>query len=159
MKPIHRLSLKVFADYHQFYIWDPELSQRHAPEDYTQTDVENRVKIAEGVLVVQPVRNATVPVEISIWESEPAIHYAEWQHIALAPLSVPNGIIEIDECTGSPHAELTVVAGDYTARCLFKGLDTLSWNGLDGRDFYSIQLWPGKTDSLQIIKRWTVDTV
>ena len=154
MQPLHRLTLSVFADYHQFYIWDPVLSGQIAPDDYTDADIANRVKIAEGVVVVQPVRNMTVPVEVSIWPAEPDVHYADWQHCATAPLKVQSGQIQIHECTGSALANITVPSGDYIVRCLFRGLDTLSPNGLDGQDFYSIQLWPGHSSALTIIKAW-----
>jgi hypothetical protein len=54
--------LEVFADYHQFYVWDAGVGPS-APEDYTDDDVRRRVKVAPNVVVVQPVRNMTVPVE------------------------------------------------------------------------------------------------
>lgn len=152
MKPIHRLSLQIFADYHQFYIWDPELSGRRAPEDYTDDDIARRVKLAKGTVVIQPVRNMDVPVEISIWNSEPQVNLAEWQHVVIAPLQITSGTVQIVECMGRSHAELSIAPGHYTARCLFKGLDTLSADGLDGDDLYSIQLWPGEIADLTVMK-------
>ncbi len=159
MKPLHRVSLGVMADYHQFYVWDPVLSDRQAPTDYTDEDIARRVKLSDGAVVICPVRNMRVPVEVSIWDLEPPIHLVEWQHVALAPLYVPSGTIQIDECTGSSQAEFTVEAGHYSVRCLFKGLDTISPDGLDGRDVYSIQIWPQRIFALQIVKSWVDDLI
>src|SRR5262245_27957733 len=133
--PRHRCRLQIFADYHQFYVWDPETSGRHAPEDWSAQDVADRAKIAPGVVVICPVRNMTVPVEVGIWDGEPHVIFDHWQHAIEAPLATM-GRIEIDECTGEPQAGFSVEAGDYTVRALYRGLDTLSDDGLQGKDFY-----------------------
>jgi hypothetical protein len=48
-----RHKLQVFADYHQFYLWDPGTNPL-APTDYTDQDVRNMVKVSPGVVVIQP---------------------------------------------------------------------------------------------------------
>jgi hypothetical protein len=148
-----RCRLRLFADYHQFYIWDPEISGRSAPEDWSDQDVANRTKIAPGVVVICPARNAHVPVEIGIWDADPLVNLSHWQHVIEAPLWT-TGRIEVDECTGDPQANFTIEPGDYTVRALFRGLDTLSVDGLEGEDFYEVQIWRSPCASLKIIKRW-----
>jgi len=54
-----RRSMVVFADYHQFYVWDAG-SAPVAPVDYTDDDLRRMVKVGPNVLVVQPVRNMCV---------------------------------------------------------------------------------------------------
>ncbi len=65
----HRCRLAIFADYHQFYIWDPATSGQQVPVDWSDHDVANRVKVAPGVVVVCPVRQMTVPVEVGFGAS------------------------------------------------------------------------------------------
>jgi len=101
--PLHRCRLGVFADYHQFYVWDPETSGRRAPEDWSEKDVADRAKVAPGVVVICPVRDMQVPVEVGIWDSEPQVIFDASQHVVEAPLTT-TGRIEIDECTGKPQA-------------------------------------------------------
>jgi hypothetical protein len=151
--PRYRCRLAIFADYHQFYVWDPETSGRQAPEQWSERDVANRVKVIPGVVVVCPVRQMTVPVEVGIWDSEPQVVFNAWQHVAEAPLST-RGQIEIHECTGGSHACFAVEPCDYTVRVLFRGLDTLSEDQLDGKDFYEIQIWKARCAGLRIIRRW-----
>ena len=151
--PRHRCRLAVFADYHQFYVWDPEVSDRQAHEQWSNLDVANRVKVIPGELVICPVRDTTVPVEVGIWDSEPQVVFNTWQHVAEMPLTT-RGKIEIHECTGGPHACYTVEPGDYTVRALFRGLDTVSEDGLDGKDFYEIQIWKAPCAGLRIIRKW-----
>jgi hypothetical protein len=150
--PRHRCRLAIFADYHQFYVWDPQKSKQQAPEDWSDQDVANRAKIAPSVVVICPVRNMLVPVEVGIWDSEPQVIFDAWQHVIEAPL-VTEGLIEIHECTGGAHAHFTVERGDYTIRALYRGLDTLSEDGLEGKDFYEIQIWKSRCAGLRIIKQ------
>jgi hypothetical protein len=150
--PRHRCRLQIFADYHQFYIWDPQTSKQHAPEDWSSQDVANRAKIAPSVVVICPVRNMSVPVEVGIWDPEPQVIFGAWQHVVEAPLAT-TGMIEIHECTGGSLACFQVEPGDYTVRALFRGLDTLSDDGLDGKDFYEIQIWKSLCPGLRVIKR------
>jgi hypothetical protein len=47
-----------------------------------------------------------------------------------------------------------VPPGDYKVRALYRGLDTLSEDGLEGNDFYEIQIWKSPCTSLRVIRRW-----
>ena len=153
--PLSRVRLNIFADYNQFYIWDPDLEEVKAPEDYSDEDIANRVKLGPGVVVVQPIRNMTVPVEIGVYDGDPDFHFNEWQQIAEAPLQLSKGRIEIHECTGGSLAILPAPSSHCTVRVLFKGLDTLSEDCLDGKDFYRVQIFPSESRELKMIKRWT----
>jgi hypothetical protein len=154
MKPLHQISLRVFADYNQFYVWDPEFCGQQAPEVWSEQDVVNRIKAAEGVVVICPLRNMEVPVEISVFDSAPDFLTSEWNHIAEAPLQIQSGVIEIEECTGGTLARITVAPGDYTLRALFRGLGTITEDGLDGKDQYLVQLWPAYCPKVSVIKQW-----
>jgi len=95
----------------------------------------------------------TVPVEVGIWDAEPQVIFGAWQHVIEAPLAT-EGLIELHECTGGSHACFTVGPGDYTVRALYRGLDTLSEDGLEGKDFYEIQIWKAASAGLRVIRRW-----
>jgi hypothetical protein len=152
-QPSHRCKLSVFADYFQFYAWDPEISAREAPTDWTEGDIQARAKMADGVVVLCPVRNMQVPVEVGLWQQPPEIQLAAWQHIVEAPLRT-NGTLEIHECTGGSLSAFSVEPGDYTVRALYRGLDTLSDDGLDGRDEYELQIWKAKCPTLRVLRQW-----
>jgi hypothetical protein len=92
---LQRKQFDLFADYHQFYLWDAG-KKPEAPEDYSQQDIERRIKIGLHVVVIQPERNMTVAVEIEIHDSEPIYDADAWDHIAEASaLSLPRiGIVQ-----------------------------------------------------------------
>src|SRR5713226_7230946 len=97
-------SVKVFADYHQFYLWDKGMTPL-APEQYSEEDVQRRIKTGPYVVVVQPERDMNVSLEIEIHDSEPAYDPAAWDHIAEASLHLPTGQLQVHECTGGPVAD------------------------------------------------------
>lgn len=145
----HRLS--VFSDYFQFYLWDAGTNPR-APEVFTNGDVERMVKVEPHVLVVQPVRNMIVPVEVSVLASDPGCNLREWDHVVECSLDLPTGHLQVHECTGDAVLDTHVEPGMYAVRVMFKNLDSLIAGGLDGDDEYRIDLWPDSAQDLTVTK-------
>lgn len=143
----------IFADYHQFYLWDHG-THPAAPTDYTKEDTVRRIKAAPFVIVVQPERNVDVPVEIAIKQKSPELGLDNWDHVAEASLALPSGMLEIHECTGGSIDILTVPAGTYRVRAYYGGLGTLSDDGLDGEDHYRVVLWPAPFADLAVLKQY-----
>jgi len=148
----HRVHLQIFADYHQFYIWDPVASEQHAPEDWSDDDVEARAKVTDHVFVLCPARNTTVPLTLEIHDGEPDFQMAEWDHIVEASIEIPSGRIEVHECTGGSHADLSVEPGTYRVRAHYKSLDSITEDQLDGKDSYMVALWAGDNTPFRVVK-------
>jgi hypothetical protein len=154
MNLIREAEVEVFADYHQFYVWDGGMAHV-APEDWSDEDVANRAKVAEHVLVVCPVRNMTVPVRISQHLHEPVFDLSNYDHVVRASVALPTGQLQLHECTGGEVLTWKVTPGTYCALVLFAGLGTLSSDGLEGKDVYQVALWPGERVPLQVVKKWS----
>jgi len=105
-------------------------------------------------VVIQPSRNMTVPVEIEVSDVPPTLAFENWDHVAEASIELPSGRLEIHECTGGSIDVLPVAPGTYRVRAYFGGLDTLSDDGLDGDDQYSIFLWPAPFAPIEILKQY-----
>jgi hypothetical protein len=151
--PRHRCSLTIDLDYHQFYVRDTKIADQHMPDHWSKQDIANRAKAAPGVVIICPVRDTTVPVEVEIWDLEPQVIFGAWQHVIEAPLTTA-GMIEIHECTGGSRACFSVEPGDYTVRALYRSLDTVSEDGLEGKDSYLIQIWRSLCSELRVIRLW-----
>ena len=149
---LHHKSVEVFADYHQFYLWDKGMTSQ-APEDYSEEDVARRIKIGPYVVVVQPERNMNVPVEIEIHDSEPPYDAAAWDHIAEASLELATGQLQIHECTGGPVADFKIEKGWYRVRSFHGGFATIAAVGTDGADFYRVVLWPAPPKDVAVVKQ------
>jgi hypothetical protein len=149
-----RHEFELFADYFQFYLRDAGRNP-DAPVDYTDDDVRRRIKTAPHIVVVQPVRNMTVPVELEVCDADPGFDTADSDHVAECSLELPSGRLQVHECTGGTVLEIELAPGSYRVRVQFSGLDTLSGDGLDGDDRYGITLWPAPPAGIEIAKQWS----
>jgi hypothetical protein len=156
MSQVQHASFEVFADYHQFYVQDGDLNPP-APEDWTDDDVANRVKVAQNVVVVCPIRNMSVPVAIELYESKPDEAAEAWDHVVHCSLSIPTGHLQVHECTGGPMLDWHIKPGDYEVLILFGGLATTSDDGLNGQDHYKVLVWPGTLVPLTVARCWPTE--
>jgi hypothetical protein len=143
----------VFADHHQFYVWDVE-HEAEEPE-FTSQALQDRVIALAQQLIVQPVRNVTVPVELAVYDADPGCDLDRWQHVVTCSLTLPTGQLQVHECTGYAVHDQRVEPGPWQARVLFRGLDTVSRSGSEGGDLYRIELWPGPLRPLLVEKHFT----
>jgi hypothetical protein len=143
----------VFADYHQFYLWDANASPE-APTDYSDLDIERRIKTGPHVVVVQPERNMTVPVTLEVFKSPPALDMVAWDHVAEASLELPSGLLEVHECTGGSLDRIALAPGTYRLRACFGRLGELSEDGLEGNDHYEIAIWPAPSAPITVLKQY-----
>ena len=150
---MQRKRFNVFADYHQFYLWDRGMTSE-APTDYSDEDVRRRIKVGPHVVVIQPIRNTTVPVEVEVRKADPGFDPAEWDHIAEASLHLPTGQLQVHECTGGPVAEFKVVPGWYRVRSLSGGFATPDESGTTGGDYYRAVLWLAPEAETRVVKQW-----
>ncbi len=148
----HRLDL--FADYFQFYLQD-EASEGDLSNAWSEEAVRRMMAMTEGVLGIGTVRNMTVPVTLEFLDAEPAADLAGFDHVVEGAIDVPSGRLVVAGCTDffadAPRFDLA--PGTYRVRLSASGLDTLSEDGLDGRDHYLVQLWAGSL-SLDAPKVW-----
>lgn len=152
LKPVKK-RYDIFADYFQFYLWDEE----KGPDvliDYTDEDVRRRITAAPFVVAIQPVRNMTVPVEVEVTGAPPALELDDWDHVAEASLELPSGRLEIQELAGTSIDVLPILPGTYRVRAYFGGLNTLSYDGLEGDDRYRIVLWPASFAPVKVLKQY-----
>jgi len=155
---VQKRALKVFADYFQFYLWDEGVAP-DAPTDWTDADNARRLKVAPNVVVVCPIRNMTVPVEVEVHESEPPFEADKWDHIAESSLDLPSGRLQVHECCGKAVMSCRVRPGTYRVRVFYGELGSLSEDGLDGNDHYRVVLWPAPHAELRVLKEWSGDDV
>lgn len=144
---------EIFADYHQFYLWDHG-EQPSSALDYSGDDIPRRIKAAPSIVVVMPERNMDVPVEIEIADEAPAADLDAWDHVAEASLELPSGRLEIHQCTTGSVDILPVARGSWRVRAYHGGLSTLSEDGLDGEDHYRLVLWPAPPGEVVVLKQY-----
>lgn len=148
------IELSLFADYFQFYIQD-EPAAGDLSKAWTQEATDRMLAVAPGTIGIGTVRNMDVPVSVQILGHEPADDFSAWDHVVEAGLDIASGLIVIAGCTDYfPDAmRIEIAPGTYRVRVSYGALDTLSENGLEGNDHYRLQLWPGPSTAIRILKQ------
>jgi len=151
---MRRFEYELFADYFQFDLQD-EAADGNLGEGWNEEAVARLLAIAPGTVGVGTVRNMNVPVTVEIHDAEPDSDVDSWDHVTECSLDVPTGRIVIAGCTDyfPDAARIGVTPGTYRARISYGSLDTLSNDGLDGRDHYRVQLWQGSATEPHVLKR------
>ncbi len=153
---LYKKHYEIFADYHQFYLMDAEENLTY-PEDWTDENVRQRIKAEKYIVIIQPERNMTVPVDLEIFDSEPEEDFENWQHIAEASLNLPSGKLQIEECCGEIKDVLILPAGSYRIRAFYGDLNKLSFDGLEGDDHYKIIIWQAPFENVRVLKQYEND--
>ena len=96
MPVLHRISLAIFADYHQFYLTDGG-TEWQAPEDWTDQDLANGAKVTDQMVVVCPARNTTVPVEVAVFDAAQEVDLQGIDHAVTCSLCLPTGHLQVHE--------------------------------------------------------------
>ncbi len=146
---------ELLADYFQIYLRDaahPDL-----PDDYTDAAIARRLVAGPYGVILHTVRNMPVPLRVE-WHSErPAPDLEADQQVVEAGFGCPSGRLVLAGLSDyePSAARLAVPAGRLGLRARFRGLDTLSADGLAGDDRYELQLWPGAVpDGVRVLKAW-----
>ena len=141
---MQRIELTLFADYHQFYLQDDDISFGDLSNSWTPEATQQLLAVAELVVGVGTARNMNVPVHISIEPQLPNLDPNEWDRINRTSLVCETGRIVVAGCTDYfPDAKrLQVTPGTYDVFVAYRNLGSLSEDGLDGDDSYHIFLAP-----------------
>lgn len=146
--------LEIFADYNQIYLHD-ELSGADFSSSWNDKTYKNMAAVIDGAIGLVAARNMDVPVEILICESEQPLDLDTWEHVVSCGIALYSGTLVVRGPSDYlPEAKkISVKPGYYVANLLYKGLNTLSEDGLDGDDYYKIVLWPSvEIQKLKLLK-------
>ena len=144
MEPVYEIRLVLFTDYFQFYIQD-EQAAGDLGDDWTAEAVTMLLATTAGTIGVGTIRNMDAPVSVKVFAAEPLLaERADIGQVNECDLEITSGKAVIAGCTDYfPDAQRVELAnGIYRARIYYSNLDKISADGLDGEDYYEVQLWP-----------------
>lgn len=152
------LEAELFADYHQVYLCDA-VDPPRLPEEWLDDHLRQRVNLVDRALVLSTARNVDVPLKVELHTARPTPDLALVDHAVECSLLVPSGKIIIAGLTDDIKTarQVAVPAGELRTLVLFAGLATLSEDGLEGDDHYTVHLWPEKHSGIVVHRQWEGD--
>ncbi|GGF61755.1 hypothetical protein GCM10007301_21840 [Azorhizobium oxalatiphilum] len=145
----------LLADFFQIYLRDA--AHPALPEGYDDAAIARRLMAGPYAVILHTARNMPVPLRVEWHNARPEPDLSAGQHVVEAGFASPSGTLVLAGLTDyEPTApRLAVPAGPLGVRAVLSGLDTLSADGLEGRDVYLLQLWPGAMPpGVQVLKAW-----
>ena len=139
---ISKHEFQIFADYHQFYLEDENAP--HNVIDVWDDEAHKRMLgIEEGLAAVATARNMIVPVAVEIHDAEPILEVENFSRVSECSLKVVSNNLVILGCTDylPEAARIKIEPHIYRVRVRYGNLESISENGLNGEDFYILQLW------------------
>ncbi|MCW3172365.1 hypothetical protein [Shewanella subflava] len=129
------VTMKIFADYCQFYFMDLELCPL-IPDEITDKDMDNRYRVADGIVVIHTQEPQYVSVTVKVTGSAP-IPSESTKHLIQVPIRIPSGKFAILGSTESLEGCNVVLlpAGNYSAHIQYEQTDT-------GQEEFTISLQP-----------------
>jgi len=149
---MQRQAIRLYAAYSQFYLED-ERARCAAPVDWSEQDVERHMKTADNMVVVCPVVEESVPVEVEVQQTEPPYKAGDWDHIVECSLELPSGRLAVVEWPRRPVANFSVTPGCYRVRALFGNLRSVLRDEEPSDAFYKVVLWPAPFTELCVVKQ------
>lgn len=149
--------LRIFADYFQINVEDSSIIGQHEAE-WNDEEMQERLVITEESLLISTARNMTVPFTLEYYDSKPNVILPTCDHVVECSISSSSGKLFVSGPTDFEDDvfKIELPAGLYGALACYKGLGTISADGLKGNDSYHLYLW--KEDHhlpKKVLKQWT----
>lgn len=107
--------------------------------------------------IIGTARNMDVPLSLNIHETRPELDHHAWDHIVECSIGLPSGILSISGTTDyiKDFNKINLSPGIYNILICYAGLGTISYDGLDGNDAYTVHAWKGDGHLPgRVIKKW-----
>ena len=148
-------SFEIFADYFQFVLMD-ESSEDDFAAIWSDEALGRMFAAGRSAVCPGTLRNVTVPVELYVGPSEPALCLDKYDHAIAASLDIPSGCLVVMGCTDylpeAPRIELP--AGTYQLLYLVSGVASITHESDPADDRYIVHLWPGPPREPILLKHW-----
>ncbi len=130
---MHRRELKIFADYHQFYLQD-EPAIGDLSEAWTGDAVKRLLATAPGTVGVGTESNGNVRVFVEVLSEEPTNPFDSYDQVNECSIDISQGPLVVAGCTDyfPDAARVAIAPGIYRVRVSY---------AFSGEESYLVQLW------------------
>jgi len=141
--------IEVYSGYRQFYVWDNSIKPM-VPEDWTEEDMELRIKIAPHIVIPCPDNEITAKIEIEFGTNELDFIQNNYDHFVVAPLEIISNEIAVVGWPDEIKAIYKVNPGNYSI--YFAGYNLIKTE--TNEDYYRVFIKEIKSNEIKIIKQY-----
>lgn len=112
--------------------------------------------VGKSFIIIGTVTSIKVPFFITILSEKPPIELKLWDHVNECSMEISSGLLVSGDFDDEEvMLRINLEKGTYGIFVCYKGLGTISWNGIEGNDSYHVFMWPTEEDiNKRVLKRW-----
>lgn len=151
-----KLSSNLSVGYSQIYLEDYSCGFHFHEEAWNDEEYSSMLCVGEKFMIIGTVRSIQVPFFIEVLGDKPQLDFKSWDHVNECSIEISSGLlVSGDFDTEGEMLKIDLAKGVYQAFVCYKGLGTISWDGLEGDDSYHVFLWPASTHiAKRVLKQW-----
>ncbi len=142
--------------YHQIYIVDSSIDQNYYKYIWTNADIDSMLCVSRHFLIMATGGPLLVPFFATTYNEKPELDLSQYDHVVECSLELLSGLRIFGEFDEEEYSlSIDIKAGNYVVVACYKGLDSISFDGLEGDDSYHLFLWPSKERiPKKVLKQW-----
>lgn len=142
--------------YSQIYIEDYSCGFHVHDKTWNDEEMSSMLCVGRNFIIIGTVRSIQVPFFIEILEFEPQLDLNQWDHVNECTIQIGLGVlVSGDFDTEGEMLKIDLTQGIYEVRVCYRGLGTISWDGLEGEDSYHVYMWPASNlIPKSVLKQW-----
>jgi hypothetical protein len=145
---IPQSNFTLFADYHQFYLFDDDVQPPY-PETVSDDHIAQGFQCAANLVAIYTGVAADVSVAVSVAPREPEVDLSAWDQAFRCHINAPSGRLVLAGCTDFVPScpRISVPAGCCGMLVCARGI------GKEEREEYHISVWSGTFAPPLLLKR------
>lgn len=151
-----KLSSNLSVGYSQIYLEDYLCGFHFHEEVWNDEEYSSMLCVGERFMILGTDRSIQVPFFIEILGQKPQLDLNHWDHVNECSIEISSGLlVSGDFDTEGEMLRINLSKGIYQVFICYKGLGTISWDGVEGDDSYHVFMWQASTHiPKRVLKQW-----
>jgi hypothetical protein len=152
-----KLRTDLTVAYSQIYAEDYSCTFHAHEVSWNDEEFRSMLCVGEKFMILGTAQSIHALFDIEILKGKPQIDLTSWDHVNECSIEIGSGLLVSGDCDAEGEMlKIDLPKGIYHAFVCYKGLGTISLNGLEGHDSYHVFMWPSLTHiPMRILKQWT----
>ena len=151
-----KFNTNLTVAYSQISLEDLSTLSEFKSVDWNSEELNSMLCVNPNFIVIGTATSIRASFYLDVLDAEPNLDLKVWDHVNLCSINLISGLYVTGAFdTEGETLEIPMEPGIYAALICYRGLDTISPDGLSGDDSYHVFMWPVKAMiPKKVLKQW-----